>query len=152
MLFPTAGSRFYIADAPTESAGALPVSGWVEIAETEALGILGVEWGTESADIMESCDADQHATEVVAKSVLRRPPMPVILGLDVTDPGQMILRRAALSIDAYPFRLVFPDGVTTRGWFALVLSLSEVFDTANGVMKLQADLKPISTIIRSEAP
>lgn len=149
MLFPTAGCRFYIADAP--DAGALPATGWVEIAETEALGVLGVEWGTEGADIIEDCAVD-HAVEVVVKSVLRRPPMPVILGLDVSDPGQMLLRRAALSTAAYPFRLVFPDGVTTRGWFALVLALSEVFDTANRVMKLQADLKQTSPIIRSEEP
>ena len=144
MLYPTAGSRLFIADVPLY--GGMPDDGWVEIGETEAIGMLGIEWDAETADVLGDCGGE--AIEIAVKGVERRPEMPIILGNDPTDPGQLLLWTAARSRDSFPFRLLFPDGVTQRSWFALVVRIGEVFDTANSVMKLQADLKPTSAIER----
>lgn len=144
MLYPTAGSRLFIADVPLY--GGMPADGWVEIGETEAIGFLGVEWDAETADVADDCDSE--AIEIAAKGVERRPEMPIIMGNDPSDPGQLLLWTAARSRDSYPFRLILSDGVTARSWFALVMRIGEVFDTANSVMKLQADLKPTSAIER----
>lgn len=148
MLYPVAGSRLYIADAPVSAAAwdmSFPASGWVEIGETEALGLLGVEWDVEDAGYI-GCEFRQYV-----KGMGGRPEMQIVLGNDPLDPGQALLWTAARSRDSYPFRLVFPDGTTTRQWFALVIRLGEVFDAANAVMKLQVDLQPDSDIQRSEA-
>lgn len=152
MLMPTAGSRLFIANQPSAVTWLqqFPSGGWIEIAETEALGLLGIEWGEQSVELMDDCSAD-HAIEYTDKSVLRRPVMQAICGMVPADPGQLLLWQAARSTDSYPFRLVFPDGTTTREWFALVMSIGNVFDTANTVMRLQVDLKPTSDIHRSEA-
>lgn len=147
MLYSTAGSRLYIADAPTWPSGAFPASGWVEIGSAKSLGSLGVEYEMFNVTHM----GQDGPEELLVKGVRRASAMPVILGLDPTDPGQVLLRAALLSNDAYPFRLILPDGTTTRRWWALVISMTEVFDAANAVMKLQAELKATSPITRSEA-
>lgn len=144
MLYPVAGCRFFIAAAPA--------SPWVEIDGVEAFGLLGSEWSVETADILGNCDADENPVEWAMKGVLRRPEIPLILGNDPTDPGQALIWAASRSRDAFPFRILFPDGTTERSWQALVIRIGEVFDTANSVIRLQADLKPVSEITRSEAP
>lgn len=149
MLYPTAGSRLFIADAPTERNGAIS-GAWIEIGETEALGGLGIDWETASAEVMEDCDG--MPVVQTAKQSRRASPMQIILGNDPTDPGQVILWQAVKSELFYPFRLEFPDNGPNREWLALVVSLGEAFDTANAVMKLQANLIPTHNIIRSEAP
>lgn len=150
MLYSTSGSRLFIADAPAPGAGAFPSSGWVEIGETEAIGMLGVEWEVHSVDLLLGPSWPHSGVgEMAIKGAKRRPEMPLIMGNDPTDPGQLLLWTAAHSGSSYPFRLVFPDGATTREWFALVIRMGEVFDTANSVMKLQVDLKPTSDISRN---
>ena len=80
---------------------------------------------------------------------LHRPnTMQVVLGLDAEDPGQILLFKAYRDNAAYPFRLLFPEGGGRRQWLALVLSLDEVFDAANQVMRIQVDLHPVSEIER----
>ncbi|MGA0617407.1 hypothetical protein [Paracoccus sp. KR1-242] len=145
MLYPTAGARLYIADAPTEWPGALPGAGWVEIGETEALGMIGVEWETAQA-LAAGCD--DGARLLTVKSHQAPSPMQIVLANDPEDAGQIVLWRAARSPDHYPFRLVDANG-STRSWFALVTSLLEVFDGANSIMKLQADLLPTSALVRN---
>ena len=149
MLYPTAGSHLFIADAPTERTGAIS-GAWIEIGETEALGGLGIDWETASAVVMEDCDG--LPVVQTAKQSRRATPMQIILGNDPTDPGQVILWQAVKSELFYPFRLVLPDSTHSRQWLALVVSLVEVFDAANAVMKLQATLIPTHDIQRSEAP
>lgn len=149
MLYPTAGSRLFIADAPVEDTGTLPAAGWVEIGSAEAIGMLGVEWDLTTADVANDTQLGGPAVEVARKAVLRRPEMPIILGNEPTDPGQVLLWAAVSSSLSYPFRLVFPGGATTRHWFALVIRIGEVFDTANSVMKLKVDLKPTSPVTRT---
>ena len=146
MLYPTAGSRLFIADVSPY--GGMSGGEWVEIGELEAIGFLGSQWDVETADVL-SCDgSDDHAVELAFKGVERRPEMPIIMGNDPTDEGQLLLWTASRSRDSYPFRLILPDGVTTRSWSALVIRMGEVFDAANTVLKLQADLKPTSAIER----
>ncbi|MDS9467942.1 hypothetical protein RGQ15_10230 [Paracoccus sp. MBLB3053] len=151
MLYPTAGTRFFIADAPALEPGALPASGWVEIGETEALGLVGIEWEMAEADLAHMAGG---AGNVIAhaKQSRRTLPMQIILGNDPEDVGQILLWQAAHAVEHYPFRLLMPDGVRSRSWFALVTAISEVFDAANSVMKLQVDLQPHhAPITRSEA-
>lgn len=152
MLYPTAGSRLFIADAPTGRAGTIPASGWIEIAETEALGLLGVEWLTDEAEIAEETDPSAPLISWTVKRTRRALPLQIVLGNDPADPGQVILWEAARSQDHFPFRLDFPSGGLNRRWLAQVTSLVEVLDGANGVMKLQANLIPSTTtgILRSE--
>lgn len=155
MLYPTSGSRLYIADAPTGPAGAIPAGGWVEIGETEALGLLGVQWLTDDLEVLDSCD-DPFAPLIThtSKRARRAMPMQIVFGNDPADPGQVILWQAARSMDHYPFRLDFPDGGPRRSWLAQVMSIAEAFDAANGVVRLQAELMPSTRtgILRSEAP
>lgn len=140
MLYPTAGSRLFIADAWAPD--------WVEIGEVEAIGFLGSQWDVVTEDVLTGCGPESGPGEIAVKGVERRPEMPIIMGNDPTDPGQLVLWTASRSHDSYPFRLVFPDGVTVRSWSALVVRIGEVFDAANTVLKLQADLKPTSAIER----
>lgn len=149
MLYATAGSRLYIADAPAFQAGAYPTVGWIEIGDTEALGMLGVQWSMAEDAVV---DHDFIRGKFIhAKGAMRRAAMQLILGQNPADPGQAVLWSALHSHeDSYPFRLVLPDGVTVRQWFALVIGVTEVFDTSNSVIKLQADLQPTSHIHRSE--
>ncbi|MBB1498467.1 hypothetical protein [Paracoccus sp. MC1862] len=149
MLYSTSGSRLFIANAPVEESGTFPASGWVQIGEIEALGMLGVEWDVDSGNPVGEWDSNGMPVEYSLKTGMRRPEMPLVMGNDPTDAGQLLLWTAARSQASYPFRLVFPDGTTTRAWFALVIRIGEVFDTANSVMKLQVDLKPTSDISRN---
>lgn len=154
MLYPTSGSRLYIADAPTGRAGTIPSAGWVEIGETEALGLLGVEWQTDEAEIAEGPTGGLGVPLVTwtSKRAKRALPMQVVMGNDPSDPGQIILAAAARSTDHYPFRLDFPNAGPSRRWLAQVISLADAFDGANGIVRLQAELMPSASadIIRSE--
>ncbi len=150
MLYPTAGCRLFIANLPDTAPAAVPPEAWVQIGEAEALGLLGVEWDLhETTYIKSGCDWDDMSEDVV-KGVMRRAPMPIILGNDPEDPGQAILWAASRSRAPFPFRLIFSDGVTMRRWSALVIALFDVFDSANAVMKMQATLRPVSPIERLE--
>lgn len=144
MLYPTNGARLFIADAPVVGAGAYPSAGWVEIEEAEALGMVGVEW--------EQIEAGDLAEEAIGflKGVMRRQPIEIVLGSDPGAAGQSLIWTASRSRLSYPFRLVFPGGTITRRWFALVMGIFEVFDSANSIIKLQVVLQPTSEIQRSE--
>lgn len=146
MLYPTNGARLYIANAPADDVGAYPGSGWIEIGETEALGLLGAVW-----ESIESAGLDESAIGIL-KGAMRRSPMEIIIGNDPADEGQALIWTASRSQQSYPFRLVFPGGTITRRWFALVMTMAEVFDAANSVIKTQVTLQPTSDILRSEAP
>lgn len=154
MLYPTSGSRLFIADAPTGRSGAIPAGGWVEIGEVEALGLLGIEWMTDEVEVAEDDDMRSPLVNWTIKRAKRALPMQVVMANDPTDPGQIILARAARSMDHYPFRLTFPNAGPSRSWLAQVISLADAFDSANGVVRLQAELMPSTSIgiIRSEDP
>ena len=149
MLYSTAGSRLFTANAPANQPGPLPTSGWVEIGEVEAIGMLGVEWDVESGNPIGEWDANGMPVEYSLKTGMRRTEMPLVMGNDPSDAGQLLLWTAVRSQASYPFRLLFPDGTTFRSWFALVIRIGEVFDTASSIMKLQVDIKPTSPISRN---
>ncbi|TNH41280.1 hypothetical protein [Paracoccus haeundaensis] len=142
MLFPVAGATFFIADLPTEDPSGMPDvpdASWVEINETEALGSLGGRYDLEEVHGMSDGPGEGYTA---LKGAHRPDTMQVVLGLDPTDPGQLLLFKAYRSRDAFPFRLLFSDRITERRWFAMVLGLGEVFDAANNVMRLQVELHP----------
>ncbi|MFC0198882.1 hypothetical protein [Paracoccus rhizosphaerae] len=144
MLFPVAGSKLFIADEEVPShmpPASVPDAAWVEVGEAEALGVLGGRYELEEAHYMSDAPDGGY---MAVKGVHRPETMQVILGLDPLDPGQIILRKAYRSREAFPFRLLFADGVTERRWFAMVMSIGDVFDAANNVMRLQADLHPVA--------
>lgn len=143
MLFPTAGSRLFTADCPTDPdfMWQETVFDWVEIGETEAFGTLGGEYEVEGFH-------DVEGRYLASKGNTRPTVMQLVLGLDPLDPGQALLLAAYHHSEAYPFRMLFPDGATERRWWAMVTRLGEVFDAANNVMRLQVDLHPVSQIRR----
>ncbi|WP_304620202.1 hypothetical protein [Paracoccus sediminilitoris] len=152
MLSPVAGSRLFIADAPqADPRGGAPSGlSWVEIGQAEAFGVLGGSYELQDTSYM-GCNEPGY---MAAKGQRRPTTMQIIMGLDMEDPGQLILARAYAAPEAaYPFRLLFADGVNERRWMALVMRFEEVFDAANSVMRMQADLHPANMIIegRSDA-
>jgi hypothetical protein len=143
MLYPTAGSRIYIADSPA-APGSVPGGAWVEIGEAEAIGSVGGQWTLQDVTHVESELAESM------KGIQTPGVVQLVFGLDPADPGQVLLRDAFRSIDDYAFRVVLPGETISRQWRALVVSLSEVFDSANAIIKLQADLQMTSEPWRSE--
>lgn len=146
MLFTTAGTRLFIADPRVQSAGE-----WVEIAETEAFGLLGSEWEMSEADLACINDGDKGGEIYQAKRSIRRLPMQVVLGNDPSDPGVLLLWNAHHSVSDFRFKLLFPDGATARYWLGVVTAMREVFDTANSLMRVQADILPTTQITDREA-
>lgn len=150
MLYATAGCRLFIADSPGMDPPVIPPGYWLEIGEIEALGLMGGVWDIEDAGLVGWDDGGLEApAELPVKTYLRRSPMPLVMGNDPADPGQLILYKAWRATSHFPFRMIFADGETIRSWRALVTGLFEVFDVANGVMKLQADILPVSSVIRA---
>lgn len=140
MLVPTGGGRLFISE--------LPVASWTEIAHVEALGSLGMSWNTETIDYIST-------EEVPFAEVLKTTPVPVVMqivvGIDAADPGQIKLWQAVRSYDDFAFKLQFPGGLV-RAWRAKVTAFREVFDTANSVLRLQADLHVCSYDREATAP
>ena len=147
MLYATAGCRLFIAASSTT----LPTGGWIEIGETEAFGLLGGSWETLDGTRVGSVLQDGTPARETLKGIYLPGSMQIILGNDPEDAGQALLWRAFRDrVGLYPFRLLWPDGAKDRQWLARVTALFEVYDAANAVMKLQADLLPASKIWRSE--
>jgi hypothetical protein len=153
MLYATSGSRLFVADISTSEfqpgSSGLPDTGWVEVGELEALGLMGCSWDMDEFDAGEYINPLPEDREIVSyKKSRRKFPMDVILGLDPSDAGQLLLWKAYAVTDAFAFRMIFPDGVTKRTWWGLVTVISEVFDTANNVMRLQVSILPSGSVVR----
>lgn len=142
MLLPTAGGRLYIS--------ALPVLSWTEVAHVEALGTVGIEWDTENANGFASNELGQ--TVRVFKTTLRPSVMQIVMGIEASDPGQLLVWQAVRSYDEYAFRLTFPGVAAARNWRGLVTAFREIFDTANSVIRLQADVHVASYDREATAP
>lgn len=133
---------------------AVPAESYVEIGEAESFGMVGGAWRTVELDPAMNPGFAGGGPPAVGhlKSFLERSGMQIVFGNDPSDPGQALLWKAMRSPDAFPFRILFPGGALRRSWAALVVGMNEVFDTANSVILLQADLLPVSEILRSEVP
>lgn len=150
MLYPVAGSRFHVADAPGADPATVAPDAWIEVGETEALGLIGGSWQTGDSTNMESPRVGGLLVRQNHKEILDLSVMQIVLGNDPADPGQIILWKAFRFDTHFPFRIVFTDGATARSWSALVTAFSEVFDEANRTMKMMADLQPTTLFQRSE--
>lgn len=154
MLYPTAGCRLFIFESDVtwthddELVHHFDGEGWVEIGELEALGILGGRWETAETEVVD--DQDQNMI-LVAKTARRRMPMQVILGMDPADAGQQLLWRAYKEVRAHRFRLDLPEGAGRRFVSCLVTEISEVYDTANSVIRLQVEILPTCDTLVSDA-
>lgn len=143
MLYPTAGSRLFIADTPA-APGSVAAGAWVEIGEAEALGTVGGSWQlVENAPV--GAEVDAFLKDTFTPGVTQ-----LVLGNDPADPGQALLWAALRSCDDYAFRILFRGGVLSRQWRALVVGMGDAFDTANGVIRLRADLQLTTRTWRSE--
>ncbi|WP_126974651.1 hypothetical protein [Frigidibacter oleivorans] len=151
MLMPVAGCRLYIGGAVGDAmAYRLAITedqDWAEIAEAESLGVLGTTWAT--ITYLPESDGPEFARAI--KDHQTGQTMQIILGADPSNEGQQRLWQAHGASEDYAFRLDFPDGVTRRCWRALVIGFSEVFDEANSILKMQADLQINGPITRLSA-
>lgn len=143
MLYPTAGSRIFIADDPS-APGSVPGGAWVEIGEPEAIGSVGGQWTQHDMTHVESEMAE------TMKGIFSPGVVQIVFGLDPADAGQVLLRTAFRAEGDFAFRILLPGGTISRQWRALVVAMSEAFDSANAIIKLQADLQMTSETWRSE--
>lgn len=133
MLFPVAGASFLIQDD----------SGWLTVAEVESLGTVGGLW-----DMVDLRDKDDDGESRFMKVGRTPGQIQVIFGLDTADAGQLALWSAYNSYDNALFRIEFPAGLGWRQFSCLVIGLTEVFDAANEVARMEATLQINSTIER----
>lgn len=150
MLYPTAGSRLFIANLPDTAYPSVAASEWVEIGEAESFGSVGFSWDT-SESFWKNAEVVQ-----TLKNAKRPSQMQLVTASDPTDPGQRILWRAGEEAATFPFRLVLPlqpgqSAAPERLWDGLVVSVDEAFDTANSVVKLLWGIVPQSNILRKDA-
>lgn len=155
-IYATAGAKLYIGQALPAESGDMVVSdfvgqSWVNIRWLETLG----EVGDESAEI--TFDAIGESRTQKLKGVRNAGTMAVVAGIDYTDPGQEAVRNAEKSPNDYAFRLEFNDEPTVTGvpsyryFCAKVMSVREVLDTANNVMKMNMSLGVNSNVVKANA-
>lgn len=155
MLFATAGMKIEIGGQKSMKSvdfteADFDAEDWTEITGHENLGQLG--------------DASEEITqELIGEARMKRlkgtrssPPMELILAINYDDDGQQEIIAAEKTPNDYAFRLTFndapPDGTPSERMFiAKVASVTEQFDTANNVMKLNATLWVNSNVVRVDA-
>lgn len=122
----------------------------VEIAPLEGLGQLG--------DTSESIpfDAINDGRRKKLKGIRDAGTMEVVIGADYNNPGVLALLAAEKTPHDYAFRIVLnnaPPGGTPgeRLFIAQVMSVAEVFDTANNVVKINASLAVNSNAVHIAA-
>lgn len=151
MLMAVAGCKIHIGapvgDGMSHDLAITGSADWAEIAEVESLGVLGTTWVT----FAYTPESDQPEFSTVLKTGQSGQTLQIILGIVPGDEGQQRLWQAQGDIEDYAFRLDFPDGINRRLWRASVISFAEVFDEANSVMKIQADLQINSPITKETA-
>lgn len=123
---------------------------WTEITGHENLGSLGDASEEIALDII-----DEARTKRL-KGTRASPPMELIMAINYDDDGQQALVAAEKEIHDYAFRLTFNDAPTDgtpseRLFIAKVASITEQYDTANSVMKLNCTLWVNSNVVRIDA-
>ncbi|MBB4123290.1 hypothetical protein [Martelella radicis] len=157
-LFPTAGAKLYIGRAKAQKSADFTEADfssetWTEIADLENLGSLG--------------DTSQPITvahigyprERTLKGVRSAGTMEVICSVNNEDAGQIAALAAEKTKHDYAFRLVLTDAPETgsapapseRMWIAKVMSVSEAYDEANNVPKLNLSLAVNSNVVKIAA-
>lgn len=156
MIFSTSGSKFYIggvkADKSTDFLAAdFDGATWVEIKGLDSLG----STGDSSEEVAQAIIGEGRVKRL--KGPRTGATMEVIAAIDYADAGQQAMIAAEKDDNnAYAFRLVFNDAPaggtpSERMFIAKVGSLTEVYDQAASVMKLNASLWIDSNVVRINA-
>ena len=155
LLFATAGTKLYIGGAKAFSGADLTASdfegeSWEEIGGVTNLGSAG-----DTSELITSNQIGIARTRK-RKGTRNAGAMEVVMDLDYSDAGQLDLIAAEATKNSYAFRLVFndaPSGGTPseRLFVAYVMSVSEQYDEANSIMKLNSTLEIDSNIVRVPA-
>ncbi|MBL4928786.1 hypothetical protein [Fuscibacter oryzae] len=127
-------------------AGPTYAGSWTEISDLEALGQIGIQWGTTEVSPPE--DGSEEDQTVTIKTSRAAQSMQIVFGLNGSDDGQVALWAAAKANADYYFCLVLSDG-RTRIWTGPVTSCIEAMDSANSVVKGMATIGINSPITRS---
>lgn len=154
-IFATNGSSLFIGGAISVDGNDLTVTDfngetWTQVNETENLG----KFGDTSNEITFAGLSSGRQRRL--KGVRDAGTMEVICGIDYADAGQLALVAAEKTNFDYAFKVVFNDapegGTPSERYFAAAVgSASEVLDTADNVMKLNASLWINSNVVRVAA-
>ena len=154
-VYATNGAEIYIGgpivltgDDLTESSFTSQV--WVKINHTETIGT----YGDASAEI--SFDDLTSGRTIRLKGARNAGSLDLTCGLDLKDPGQAALIAAEATSHDYAFKIVLTDAPvggtpSERKFAAAIAQASEQLDSANSVVKLNAQLWVNSNIVRKAA-
>lgn len=156
MIFSTAGAKVYIGGTKSMkstdfTAADFSTETWnTEITGLESLGSLGDTASEIAQDIV-----GEGRTKRI-KGTRNAGAMELIAAINYADAGQQALLAAEKTPHDYAFRVVFndaPEGGTPseRLFIAKVGSVSEAYDTANSIMKLNSSLWVNSNVVRVNA-
>jgi hypothetical protein len=152
-IFATAGAKIYIGnakDAQSDDFDASDFAGesWVEIPWAENIGA----FGDAAASI--TFDAIGEGRTQKLKGNRNAGDMQLVFGIDTSAAGQTALRAAEATKDDYAFKVEFNDAPAGGGtpsiryFIGKVMTATEVLDTANNVVKLNATVGINSNIVR----
>lgn len=157
LLLTTADSKLFIGSAKAfgnadfvEGDFTDQSAAWVEINGLTNLGSAGDTSGLATSDQI------GRSRTRKGKTVRNAGSMQVVADIDPADAGQLALIAAEKSKQTFAFKLEFPDAPeggtpSTRLFVALVMSVSEQWDEASSVMKLNTTLEIDSNIVRVAA-
>ncbi len=154
-IYATNGARIFIGPALAAKSSDFvladfPITGWVEIGETEGLGTVG----DTSAEITFDGIASQRTRRL--KGTRNAGTMEIVCGIDPEDEGQIAAIAAEKTPHDYAIKLVLNDapagGTPSERYFvAKVASAAEQYDSANSVMKLNISLWVNSNVVHVNA-
>lgn len=156
--FATAGSKVYIGTVMNDSDEDLAAADftgqtWTSIGYLESIGTFG-----DAANPIETSYIDRART-LKMKGVRNAGTLELVMGLDLTDAGQLALIAAEKQPHNYALKIEFADAPatgaspknSTRMFVGLVLTATEQLDGADAVMKLNASIGINSNIVRTQA-
>jgi len=158
-IFAAAGSKFYIGSAPMDDKNTdfvetdFDAVSWIEVTPLETIGTVGDE--AESVDF----NSLGNNRRKRMKGVRAAPNLEISAGLDYSDSGQAKVLEAEASNHNYPVRVVFNDAPATgaaptpseRKMIGMVMSVGETVDSANSVLRLNANIAINSNVVRLNA-
>lgn len=157
-VFATAGSKVFIGTAMDDSNEDLVAADftdqtWTEIDFVESIGTFG-----DAANAIESSFIGRGRV-LKAKGVRNAGTLELVMGLDLTDAGQLALLAAEKVPNSFAFRIQFNDAPasgsspkpSTRMFVGLVMTATEQLDAADNIMKLNTSIGINSNIVRTQA-
>ncbi|MCB1511525.1 MAG: hypothetical protein KDJ36_11550 [Hyphomicrobiaceae bacterium] len=154
-LFATNGAKVYIGDAMAFDgtdfvAGDFSSVTWVEIGGVTNLGQAG-----DTSELITSNHIGAGRTRKL-KGTRNAGSQEIVADLDYADTGQIALLAAEKTDDTYAIKVELndaPSGGTPsiRYYVALIMSATEVWNEANSVMQISANLEIDSNIVKVAA-